>query len=70
MSSKQWLAVGLLAAMYVLHNDWWLWGDRRFIGGLPVGLVYHVLYMVVTALVLTIVVHLAWPTHLDSESDR
>ncbi len=70
MSSKQWLAFGLLAAMYVFHNDWWLWGDSRIVAGLPIGLGYHVLYMIVSALVLTIVVRLAWPTHLDSEEDR
>jgi len=70
MSSKQWLALSLLAVMYVLHNDWWLWGDSTLVAGLPVGLGYHVVYMFVTALVLAIVVGLAWPTHLDSEGDR
>ena len=70
MSSKQWLAFGLIAAMYVLHNDWWLWSDRTIVAGLPVGLGYHVLYMIVSAGVLAVVVRLAWPTHLDSEGDR
>jgi hypothetical protein len=70
MSSKQWRAVGLLATMYVLHNDWWLWSNSTIVAGLPVGLGYHVLYMLVTAVVLAIVVRLAWPTHLDTEGDR
>jgi|AP95_1055475.scaffolds.fasta_scaffold415544_1 hypothetical protein len=70
MSSKKWAAFGLLAVMYVLHNDWWLWSDSTIIAGLPVGLGYHVLYMILTALVLVIVVRLAWPTHLDSEGNR
>ncbi len=70
MSSKQWLAIGLLVTMYVLHNDWWFWSDSSLIAGLPIGLAYHVVYMVVTALVLGAVVRLAWPTHLDSGDER
>jgi len=66
MTSKHWVAFGLLAAMYVLHNDWWLWNDRTLVAGLPVGLAYHVGYMLVTAGVLVVVVRLAWPSDLDA----
>jgi hypothetical protein len=69
MSSKHWLAAGLLGAMYVLHNDWWFWADSRLVAGLPIGLAYHLAYMVVTAAVLVVVVELAWPQHLDTEND-
>ena len=69
MSSKQWLAFGLLATMYVLHNDWWFWSDTTIVAGLPIGLAYHVAYMLVTAIVLVVVVGLAWPKHLDTEND-
>jgi hypothetical protein len=70
MSSKHWIAAGLLATMYVLHNDWWLWSDSRIVAGLPIGLVYHMTYMLVTAGVLVVAVRLAWPNHLDAEDNR
>jgi hypothetical protein len=70
MSSKHWGAFALLGTMYVLHNDWFLWADSRIVAGLPIGLAYHLAYMVVTAGVLMIAVRLAWPSHLDSEDDR
>lgn len=44
-----WLILGLL---FLLHNDLWLWNDGRIVLGLPVGLLYHVGYCVVAALVL------------------
>ncbi|NKB89608.1 MAG: DUF3311 domain-containing protein [Acidobacteria bacterium] len=70
MSSKHWLALGLIAAMYLLHNDWWLWNDSSLVAGVPVGLAYHVGYMMVSAVVLTAVVKLAWPSDLDSGDDQ
>ena len=70
MSSKHLLAIGLLAAMYLLHNDWWWWNDPRLVMGLPIGLAFHVGYMIVSAFVLTAAVKLAWPSHLDSGDDQ
>ena len=32
----------VLAALYLLHNDLWLWDNPLLIVGIPVGLVYHV----------------------------
>jgi Protein of unknown function (DUF3311) len=52
---------GALAALYLLHNDLWLWNEPRRIAGLPAGLFYHLAYCVVTAAVLALLVSLAWP---------
>jgi hypothetical protein len=50
-----------LLALYVLHNDFWLWNDPRLLLGLPIGLVYHIGFCVVASAVLTLLVVLAWP---------
>jgi hypothetical protein len=54
-----------LVALYLLHNDLWLWNDPRLVLGLPVGLVYHVAFCVATSFVLTLLVVYAWPEHLE-----
>ena len=51
---------------FVLHNDLWLWDDRRLIGGMPVGLVYHLVFCLVVALLMWGLVRFAWPRGLDS----
>ena len=51
----------LLAALFLLHQDVWLWRDGRLVLGLPVGLAYHVAYCFAAALVLGRAVQWAWP---------
>ncbi len=51
---------------FVLHNDLWLWDDPRLIGGMPVGLVYHLVFCLVVALLMWGLVRFAWPRGLDS----
>jgi uncharacterized oligopeptide transporter (OPT) family protein len=57
-----------LAALYLLHNDLWLWNDSRLVLGLPAGLAYHVGFSIATSIVLTLLVRHAWPDHLDREA--
>ena len=54
-----------LVALYLLHNDLWLWNDPRLVLGLPVGLAYHVAFCIATAVVLTLLVVYAWPDNLE-----
>lgn len=50
-----------LALVYLLHNDWWLWGvNQRFLG-LPAGLAYHLSYCFVVVLCMALLVKYAWP---------
>jgi hypothetical protein len=57
----------LVLAVYVLHQDLWFWNAARplWFGVLPVGLTYHVLYSIVVAALMWLLVHQAWPAHLE-----
>jgi len=46
-------AIGLLV-LFLLHNDLWWWRDATLVGGLPIGLAYHLLFCLVTAAVLAL----------------
>ena len=63
----------LLVALFVLHQDGWLWDDARLVLGLPIGLAYHVVFCLVATLVLTIAVRWSWPREAsaaDAEDPR
>ena len=53
-----------LAVLFVAHQDFWLWHDDHLLLGLPVGLTYHVLYCLGVAVLMALLVKLAWPSHL------
>lgn len=61
----------LIAAVYFLHQDFWNWkkADPLVFGFLPVGLAYHAGYSVVAAVLMWILVRLAWPKHLENVED-
>lgn len=61
------LLYGALAALYLLHNDLWLWNDPRLVAGLPIGLAYHLAFCLAASVVLTLLVLHAWPEHLAEE---
>lgn len=63
------LAYLLLAILYLLHNDLWLWHDGRLVAGLPAGLVYHVGFCAAAAVMLFLLVTRAWPAHLDRQGE-
>jgi hypothetical protein len=67
---KRLTLVGLVIALYALHQDVWLWRAARplVFGFLPVGLFYHVCYTLAVALVMWLLVRLAWPAHLEETS--
>jgi hypothetical protein len=70
--SRTTLAACLVLALYVLHQDVWWWHDARplVFGVLPIGLFYHVVYTLVTAVVLAVLVRCCWPAHLDPGAGR
>jgi hypothetical protein len=63
------LSVLLVAALYVLHQDFWFWRQARplVFGVLPIGLAYHAAFTVATSVVLAVLVKLLWPVALESE---
>lgn len=57
----------LIVAVYVLHQDFWNWKSAEpfVFGFLPVGLAYHAGYSVLAAILMAILVKVAWPKHLE-----
>jgi len=62
------LLYAALVALYLLHNDLWLWNDASLVFGLPAGLAYHIGFCIATSIVLTLLVIHAWPEDLDREA--
>jgi hypothetical protein len=66
-SGRKILITALILVVYALHQDWWNWRsvEPLILGLLPVGLAYHAGYSVLTAILMAILVKIAWPTHLE-----
>jgi Protein of unknown function (DUF3311) len=60
------------AALFVLHQDIWLWREARplVFGFLPVGLAYHGVFCLVAALLMWALTRFVWPSHLDQDPPR
>ena len=67
----RWILSAAVAALYVLHQDFWFWDTARplVFGFLPVGLFYHAAYSVAIALLMVLLVRYAWPTQLEREAE-
>lgn len=60
------LLYAALAAMVLLHHDFWYWNDATLVFGfLPVGVAYHSAYSLVTGLLWLLVALYAWPSELE-----
>ncbi len=46
----------LLVLLFVLHNDFWLWDNPQIVLGIPVGLLYHIVYCFVATILMAIIV--------------
>ena len=59
----------VIALVYALHQDVWLWRSARplVLGFLPVGLAYHAAYTIGISLLMWGLVKYGWPSHLDSD---
>lgn len=66
---KRRLALAGLPALFVLHNDFWLWDNPRIVLGLPIGMLYHVTFCVAATLVMQMLITHAWPEHLEIERE-
>ena len=62
----KWILVVLIAAVYLLHQDFWNWTDKSLVFGfLPKGLAYHAGYSFLAAAMMWILVKAAWPEQLE-----
>ena len=60
------LWIGVLV-LFVIHQDFWWWDDRTLVFGfLPIGLAYHALYSILAALLWSLAVKYAWPSHVEA----
>jgi uncharacterized protein DUF3311 len=68
-SSRRWLAWLAVVALYALHQDVWFWRTARplIFGFIPVGLAYHALFSIGAALLMALLVRVAWPARLEAE---
>jgi len=55
--------------LYALHQDLWFWRSARplVFGFIPVGLAYHAVFCLATAVLMALLVRYAWPERLESE---
>ena len=60
----------VLIALYLLHNDFWLWNSSQLLAGIPMGLVYHVVFCVAASLLMLGLVRYAWPQHMATEGEE
>ena len=57
----------LIAAVYILHQDFWNWKSKEVVFGfVPIGLAYHAAYSILAAAMMAILVKAAWPKHLEN----
>ena len=49
---KRWLLYSLLVLLFLLHNDFWFWETPQIVFGLPIGLLYHIGFCLVAALLM------------------
>lgn len=69
---KRTLLVVAVAALYVLHQDFWNWRVARpfVFGFVPVGLAYQAAFSVACAGLMWLLVTQAWPGHLEEEVEQ
>jgi hypothetical protein len=67
MRLKTFLLTALVAAVYVLHQDFWNWKQAKplVFGFLPIGLAYQAGYSILAAAMMAVLVRAAWPKHLE-----
>jgi hypothetical protein len=64
---KKAVLIALVAVMYALHQDFWLWrsAQPQVFGVLPPGLAYHAGYTLACAALMALLVRHTWPAHLE-----
>lgn len=71
MQKHGWLTA-LVVALYLLHQDVWLWRSAQpvWLGIFPPGLSYHIGFTLAVVVLMGLLVRFAWPAHLESEADE
>ena len=70
-SPGRWFVWFLVLALFVLHQDFWLWDSKSLVlGFMPVGLFYHAVFSVAAGLVWALATRLAWPVEIEAWADE
>ena len=72
-SGKALFIAVLVFAVYLVHQDYWNWKKTEplIFGFLPIGLAYHAGYSILAAILMALLVRIAWPRHLEEiQSDE
>jgi hypothetical protein len=57
----------LVAALFVLHQDFWWWDDTSLVMDfMPIGLFYHAAFSIAAGLLWALANKLAWPEHIEA----
>ncbi len=61
------LVLALVVLLFVLHQDVWWWDriDPVVLGFMPIGLAFHVLLSILTAVVYALALKYWWPSDVD-----
>ena len=63
-----WIA---LAALIILHHDWWFWSNGQLLFGfLPVGLAYHAAISLAAGALWAWAVYRVWPELFEESPQR
>lgn len=60
---------GAAILLAVLHQDFWYWDDPTLVWGgiIPIGLAYHMIFSVLSAVIWALAVVFVWPTDVEEE---
>ena len=68
---SRWMLYIGLVVLFLLHNDFWLWGNPQRVIGLPIGLLYHIGFCVAASILMMLIINHALPSQpQDEETDE
>lgn len=59
-NTHRWILYLLVVVLFILHNDFWFWGTSQIVIGLPVGLLYHILFCFAASVLMYSLVRFVW----------
>ena len=59
-TTLRWILYLSVAVLFILHNDFWFWGTSKIVLGLPVGLLYHILFCFAASVLMFSIVKFMW----------
>ena len=65
------LVIGLAVVLFLLHQDTWLWNDSTlYLGFIPSGLGYHIIYCFVAAGLGLLANKYCWPEDVEAFAEK